>query len=121
MYRIKVLAFVVVGVLLGGAFATATAQKAELGTGEMPIPISGPLSGTYVSTLNADEVSAGETEHAVAKTFGWTGYGKTTGDLSGFMFVSMNFSVPQRQSSDATIRPGAATLTSKVSSGSGQN
>jgi hypothetical protein len=122
MNTIKFPALVGVAILVGGVFASAFAQKAIT-----PAPVGpptfivDPLSGTYTIKVDANEVSAGDTEYAVGKTYGWTAYGTTSGDLSGYIFISLNYSLPSvgAQPSKARLsRPQPITQTSDVTGGS---
>jgi hypothetical protein len=45
----------------------------------------------------ANELSLGDTEYAMGETYGWTCYGTSSGDLNGFVFISMNYTVPEYQ------------------------
>jgi len=58
-------------------------------------PVVGILSGTYKVAVNANELSTGDIDYTTGATYGWTCYGTTEGDLSGFMFVSMDYASPQ--------------------------
>ena len=83
---------------------------------EPPLPIITPLSGTYNLKVEADEISVGDIDFPIGSTYGWTWSGKTSGDLSGFMFVSLNYSSPMTSPSElATFTTGD---TSKVLGGS---
>jgi hypothetical protein len=116
MYKIKSLTLVALALLFGGIFVSAEAQKKQV---MRPLPIAPPplvatalaqkkqilkplpidpppfvgtaLSGTYSIEVNANEVSTGEAERTTGATYGWTWYGNTEGDLSGYMFVSLNY------------------------------
>jgi hypothetical protein len=99
MSSIKFATLATIAILLGGGvFATASAQKVKVG----PIPLIEPLNGTYAMKVNANELSSGDSEYAMQETYGWTCYGKTNGDLSGFMFISMNYTVPEKSDSRVT-------------------
>lgn len=85
MIKRRLLMIAAMAIIVTGALASASAQKAS------PIPVIEPLNGVYSIAVNATELSPGETEYAMAETYGWTCYGKTSGDLTGFMFFSMNY------------------------------
>jgi hypothetical protein len=91
MHKTKLLlAMAAIAIFMAGALASAAGQVRL-----PPVPVVGPLSGTYKMTMAANELSPGDTEYAMAETYGWTCYGETTGDLTGFMFVSMNYNLPE--------------------------
>jgi len=73
-------------------FSTGAAQRrmspAPVGP---PVFVVEPLSGTYNISVDAFELSRGDIDLASGTTYGWTWSGKTSGDLSGFMFVSLNY------------------------------
>lgn len=101
MYKIKPLALVALVILFSGVLTSVAAQRRmpapivdeapAASIDEVPLPIPGMLSGTYSITVSAIELSAGDMDFATGMTYGWTSYGKTEGDLSGFMFISMNY------------------------------
>lgn len=93
MYKIKSLALVALAIFLSGVFVSAAAQK---GFGPAPVdpPVLETLNGAYTVAVNATELSRGDVAFGTGETYGWTCYGSTEGDLSGFMFVSMNYSSP---------------------------
>ena len=90
MYKMKLLAITAIVIFMAGALTSATAQIRL-----PPVPVIGPLNGTYKMAVTANVLSAGDAEYAMSETYGWTCYGETTGDLTGFMFVSMNYSLPE--------------------------
>jgi hypothetical protein len=90
MYRTKFVTVVALAILFGGVFISAEAQKRM----SQPIfihPSPSALSGDYTMDVNANELSAGETDSIAGPTYGWTCYGTTEGDLSGFVFISMDY------------------------------
>jgi len=116
MHKWKLLlAMTAIAIFMAGALASATAQVRL-----PPVPVIGPLSGTYKMTMAANELSPGDTEYAMAETYGWTCYGETAGDLTGFMFVSMNYSLPEYfvQPVDGVIGIVPPQPVSKVTGGS---
>ena len=106
------MAITAIAILMAGALASVTAQ-----VGLPPIPI-GSLSGTYKMAMDANELSAGDTKFALAETYGWTCYGETSGDLNGFMFVSMNYALPNSLTSVIDGKVGISPPLSKVTGGS---
>ena len=111
MYKFKPLALLALAILFSGVFSSVAAQKRMSAP---PIvdepPFFETLSGIYSSSVNASELSPGDIEFATGTTYGWTSYGKTEGDLSGFLFISMNYTPPP-----ASSRGGG---TSKITGGS---
>lgn len=105
MYKSKSLALFALAILFGGLFISAEAQKRRLPPIYIdPPPVFGAeLSGTYVIAVNANELSTGEVEPTTQATYGWTCYGVTKGDLSGFLFVSMNYSSDYSFAGDASL------------------
>lgn len=99
MYKIKSLGLVALAILVGGVFLSAEAQKrmAPVLIDPPPIFIDPPpvvltvLSGSYTDAVNGNQLSTGEVELNTGATYGWTCYGSTEGDLSGFLFISMNY------------------------------
>jgi hypothetical protein len=110
MYKIKSLALVALALLFGGVFVSAEAQKKQM---MRPLPIDPPpfvgtaLSGAYSIEVNANEVSTGEAERTTGATYGWTWYGSTKGDLSGYMFVSLNYSTDNTFAGE--VNPGGVS------------
>lgn len=101
MHKTKFLVLVAVAILFGGVFISAEAQKRM----SAPVFIGPPptlLSGNYVMDVDANELSPGDTDSISGPTYGWTCYGTTVGDLSGFVFISMDYT------SDY-LTPGGAT------------
>ena len=94
MHKIKSLAPVALALLFGGVFASATAQR-RMPPQPIEPPVVGTLSGTYKVAVTANELSTGDIDYTTGDTYGWTCYGTTEGDLSGFMFISMNYSASQ--------------------------
>jgi len=95
MNKIKSMALISLAILLATSFSAATAQKrAAVRQIAAPLPVVINLSGPYNVKVSATELSRGEFDYASGTTYGWTWYGKTEGDLSGFMFVSVNYGVP---------------------------
>jgi hypothetical protein len=118
MSRIKFSALATVTMFLLGVFASVSAQKSAIPI----VPAVPPLNGTYSINLSANELSPGDTKFATQETYGWTCYGKTNGDLSGFMFISMNYTVPELVGKDSSSPSGNPPQpifpTSKVTGGS---
>jgi hypothetical protein len=119
MHKMKLMIITAVAIFMAGALTSATAQK----EGSLPLPLPiGPLNGTYTMAMTANQLSAGDTEYAMAETYGWTCYGKTSGDLTGFMFVSLNYALPEYLSTDK-VEAGSTPVeiilpTSNVTGGS---
>ncbi|HEV7743427.1 MAG TPA: hypothetical protein VGO56_00395 [Pyrinomonadaceae bacterium] len=90
MYKTKFLAVVVLAILFGGVFISAEAQKRMSPTFFIDPPPT-ILSGDYSMNVDANELSAGDTDSIAGPTYGWTCYGTTEGDLSGFLFISMDY------------------------------
>jgi hypothetical protein len=91
MYKIKFLTLVALAILFGGVSISAQAQKKM----SSPIFLGPPptvLSGDYRMDVNANEMSEGNSDSIAGPTYGWTCYGTTEGDLSGFLFISMDYS-----------------------------
>lgn len=65
--------------------------------------MSTALSGTYNVEVNANQLSTGDVEFTTGTTYGWTSYGTTEGDLSGYLFVSMNYSSPTAAPADGEV------------------
>jgi hypothetical protein len=106
MYKIKSVALLALVILFGGAFIKAEAQKGSMAPifiGPPPF-IEAALSGSYSVVVNANQLSAGEVEPTTGATYGWTCYGSTEGDLSGFLFVSMNYASDYPLSAEAFTR-----------------
>jgi hypothetical protein len=90
MYTTKVLALVALAILFGGVSIGAQAQKKM----SPPIFIGPPptvLTGDYTMNVNANEISAGNNDSISGPTYGWTCSGTTDGDMSGFIFISMDY------------------------------
>lgn len=118
MQRVKFLALAAILVLVAGAFFSSQAQKKMTNHRMPPVaPVDGILSGTYASSVNATEISAGS-PGGFSEVFGWTCYGPTKGDLSGFIFLSMNYGAANPlggSGADPNILPPSS---SEVSGGS---
>lgn len=118
MYKIRSLALVAVAILFGGVFAVAAAQmRMPPSPIEPPLPVGVTLSGTYSMEVSANQLSAGDIEFVTGTTYGSTFYGQTVGDVSGFMFVSMNYTSLQAPPADM-ISEGTAGGVSQVTGGS---
>ena len=111
MKSIKSLALATITISLLGVFASVCAQTSD----ERPIPVIDPLKGTFNMKVNADELALGDSKFETQETYGWTCYGTTDGDLTGFMFISMNYSFPKESKSN---RPQPIPLTSQIIGGS---
>ena len=113
MNKIKSATIVALAIFCAGIFATAAAQKhAPAASVPHPLPIAFALNGTYNVNLDAVEVSLGTVDSASGSTYGWTWSGKTNSDLSGYMFVSVNFAAPENNGevgSDRTPQPSVVT------------
>jgi len=92
MHKIKSPALLLMAILIGGVLTNATAQRRLPPAIEPPSPIQ-PLSGTYKIDVSANELSAGEVDFS-GTTNGWTSYGVTAGEMSGYIFFSMSYSAP---------------------------
>jgi len=106
VHKIKLAALISLAILFGGMFSGAAAQK------RMPPiliePPVGALSGIYKISVEASELSSGVTDSLDGTTYGWTWNGKTDGDLSGFIFLSLNWT-PEISVNDLevlAVRPG---------------
>jgi hypothetical protein len=131
IYKNKIGVLAAAAMLLTGIVANVSAQQMKKApvrangavTIVPPLPV-GTLSGDYSSIVNAIELSLGDTQYAVGQTFGWTSYGTTSGDLNGYLFMSMNYTVPtglarpQLQSESVIAPPQPFYQTSKVTGGS---
>jgi hypothetical protein len=95
MNKIKSAAITALAIFCMGMFATATAQKKTTAHSIIPLPSTVVLSGTYEVNLDAVEVSIGTVDYTSGATYGSTWSGQTAGDLSGFMFVSLNYCAPE--------------------------
>jgi hypothetical protein len=95
MHRLKSMALAATLVLLTGAFVSSQAQRKLAPVKIMPpVPVVGNLNGSYVSRVTAMELSQGEMNPVANTVYGWTSYGQSKGDLSGFFFISMNYQLP---------------------------
>lgn len=114
MNRIKLVSFIALAVFLGGSFSGATAQTrtSSLRFTAPPLPVVIALSGTYSVKVDAIELSRGQVDFTSGTTYGWTCYGKTEGDLSGFMFVSLNYDAPAGFAGGIDVMPvgGASSV-----------
>jgi len=113
MNKIKSLTLIALVILVSGIFVSAAAQKKPL-PAEQVLPVM-PLSGTYKIALTANELSIGSVELNTGETYGWTCYGTTDGDLTGYMFVSLNYSLPSPPDGESGDVAGGV---SQVSAGS---
>lgn len=73
--------------------ATTASVFSEFGEAVAIVPKGESLSGSYSMKVNAKELSAGITEYSLGQTYGWTSYGTTNGDLSGYIFLSVNYTL----------------------------
>ncbi|HSS20611.1 MAG TPA: hypothetical protein VLL54_11090 [Pyrinomonadaceae bacterium] len=98
MNKIKTVNLLTLVVLLMGAFSVASAQQ-RMSAPELksrqPLPSVVVLSGAYNMSVDAQQVSAGEVDVTSGYTVGWTWSGQTSGDLSGFMFLSVNYAAAE--------------------------
>ena len=94
MYRFKFLAIAAMFVFGAGAFLSSQAQKRMTIDIVPPQPTVGALSGTYRTSVGATEINVGEQNEMSNETYGWTSNGVTTGDLSGHIFLSVNYTWP---------------------------
>lgn len=95
MYKFKSLALVAVAILFSGMLFGASAQKKKaIKFIEPPVPFD-ILTGTHKIDVKADKLSIGEVPFGSGSTYGWTCYGVTEGDVSGYIFISMNYSAPE--------------------------
>jgi hypothetical protein len=93
MFKIKLTSLISAGLLLMSMFSFAGAQTKKSPAFRMPpVPPVGVLSGSYELSVSASQVSAGDVDFASGNTFGWTWSGTTSGYLSGYMFMSLNYS-----------------------------
>jgi hypothetical protein len=95
MQRLRIMALATMVVLMAGASFSTQAQKrtAPVWTSDI-VPVSEVLNGTYTSDISATQLSTGTVETASNEVYGWTSYGKTDGDLPGYVFLSVNYSMP---------------------------
>lgn len=94
MYKFKSLALVAIAILFSGVLFGASAQKRnDTSFIEPPIPFD-ILTGDHKIEVKADKLSNGEVAFESGTTYGWTCYGVTEGDVSGYIFISMNYSEP---------------------------
>lgn len=95
MYKFKSLALVAIAILFSGVLFSASAQKWNDDTSfiEPPIPFD-ILTGDHKIDVKAGKLSTGEVSADSGTTYGWTCYGVTEGDVSGYIFISMNYSAP---------------------------
>lgn len=130
MYKTKLLPFAIVAILIGSIISSAAGQKrTPIPAAEPPVPAE---TINPVETINPDlskfsgvEVSPGETNYAVATTYGATYYGQTFGDRTGSFFVSVNYSLPgtggptaREAGSDTSDMPQPIDQSSLVTGGS---
>jgi hypothetical protein len=91
----KLLAFAVAIVLLAGM--SIQAQKRKVSVKAMPLPVPAGLQGKYVAGVGGSQASQG-IEAIVGfgthQVLGWNVFGQTTGDLSGHIFMSINYNMP---------------------------
>lgn len=91
----KLLAFAAAIVLLAGM--SAQAQKRKVSIKAMPLPVPAALQGKYVTEVGGSQASQG-LEAIVGfgthQVMGWNVFGQTTGDLSGHIFMSINYNMP---------------------------
>ena len=94
MQKIKTLAIAAMLLLTAGALVSSQGQK-RMANHRMPppVPVVGILSGTYASSVSAAEVTSGDESNG--SIYGWSFSGITKGDLSGFIFLSVNYTLPQ--------------------------
>jgi hypothetical protein len=131
-YKNKFGVLAATAILLAGIVSSVAAQQirkapARINPVESVLPPAPPLatlSGSYSSKVNAKEVSAGDTQYSLGQTFGWTSYGTTNGDLSGYLFISLNYTLqkgsalPEAPAKSAIAPPQPISETSQVTGGS---
>lgn len=120
MQRLRVLALAAIVVLMAGAFFSTQAQKRTASVKSSDIdPVLEVLSGTYTSIIGATELSSGTVEPVSSEVYGWTSYGNTVGDLPGYIFMSVNYSLPSGtiQGADQLV-PLPVVVVCQVSGGS---
>lgn len=128
MNKMKSVVFIALAVFLGGSVFGVEAQKKSLQNKAVRLSVARPqpvltvaplpittLTGIYNVSVDSVELSRGTIDLASGTTYGWTWSGKTDGDLSGFMFVSLNYAAPE-----TPMEVGADTTagTSKITGGS---
>lgn len=114
MQRLKFAALAVVLMLGAGLSFNAQAQrKGSVTRAVMPLPISGVLSGSYNSSVSATEIGAGEVNNVSNEMYGWTLQGVTNGDLSGFLFLSVNYTWPPF-GFDPSVTPDSTPLVTNI-------
>ena len=91
MYKFKSLALVAIAILFSGVLFGASAQKRKITPAiEPPVPFD-ILTGAHKMDVKADKLSPGEVGLG-SGIYGWTCYGITEGDVSGYIFISVNYS-----------------------------
>jgi hypothetical protein len=93
MYKTKLLPFAAVALLLGGISSSVAGQTRNPPT--QPPVSAETVNQADISNVNAIEVSPGETNYSIATTYGETYYGETSGDESGYLFISINSTLPK--------------------------
>jgi|ERR1043166_140430 hypothetical protein len=95
MNKIKYAACLALAVFLGGIFSTAAAQKASspsfIGPPTWEVQ---PLSGSYSVNTESISVSKFELDPESGAPYRLSWSNKTTGDLTGFIFISVNYATP---------------------------
>lgn len=121
MQRVKFLAVAAVLVLVAGAFFSSQAQK-KMAIHKIPtppMPYIGPLSGSFVSIVEATEISGPQQDPSGHSAYGWTWNGPAKGDLSGFVFLSINYSyTPFEIDPIVTVDPSATPTGNNIIGGS---
>jgi hypothetical protein len=122
MQKLKLAAFAVALVLVAGASISLQAQKRTRTPLkiEPPIFIGNVLTGSYSSNVNATELSPGQADYGSNEMYGATSYGQTKGDLSGHVFMSMNYSLPSLShvDPDAAVNAFQSPQSCEVTGGS---
>lgn len=92
IYKNKIGLLAATAILLVGIVSSVAAQQTRNTTATIAAPE--PISVLYQMKVDANELSVGQNEYALGQTYGWTSYGATFGDLPGYVFMSMNFTLP---------------------------
>lgn len=110
--NIRSFALAALFLLLGGMTFSTKGQTEIIGD-QLP-----PALSKYVSQLEGTEVSPGTSDEISNTIYGWNLSGQTSGDLTGYMFLSMNYSMSAARQPYARDLRTANTNFNLVSGGS---